>query len=1381
MKKVFFPLFQTGCWAISYLFVPIPVFAQDITPDGTTATEVKSPDGQNFDIGGGDRAGGNLFHSFGNFGVPNGGSANFLNSPDVVNIINRVTGGKLSDIQGIISAQGAANLFLINPAGIVFGPNASLNIGGSFLGSTADRLVFPDGEFSAVNAEGKPLLTINAPIGLGIRDNPAPITNNSNVGLQVKPGQNITLVGGNLDFNGGKIIAPGGTVNLGSLGVAGTVGLNENGSLTFSEGVQRGDITLKNGASVNVRAGGNGFINVNAKNLTLSEGSELFAGIEENQGSPDAVGGDINIDATDKVTLIGSQTEYPDPDKDPDKPNDSNNNQSEEDKKIIKEGLAIEKEKGTGIRNTVGLTSVRRNDGSDRSSAKGNGGNITIKTGKLELIDVVGIEGSLYGEGKGTNIGISATDISFNGLRSYIASSVQGANFGTIQEKASGTSGDININTNTLNLNGFAGISTRVSDDGATGKAGNITIKASDRVTLNNGSFILSQVGKGAIGDGGNIAIDTKNISFTGGKDKSGIYADTKGTGNAGNIFIKASDSVLLDQKALLLSQVAENAIGNAGNIEIETGNLSLKGESQILADTKGKGDAGKISVKASDLVSLDAQTKIVSQVASGAIGNGGNIEISGKNINFNNKGVALDSSTQGKGQDGNPSQGGNIILKATENINLDNSLFLSQIRAGGIGNAGNIEIETGNLSLKNGSLLNSETTGKGNAGNINVKASGNIDLSAGSLFVSSVGVNLDYSDPKSPKPDFDEQKNLKVGEGNAGNINIDTTNLNLKDSLLISNTQGKGNAGDININAKDTISLDGKNGNSLILSSVEIATSNQKPILNNEGIAFTGEGNAGNINITTNNLTLTGKREPKPKDCCKSLIIADTKGVGSAGDININATGKISLDRDSLILAAVEEPKIEEGIQTTPGGEGQAGNITITTGDLNLNNQSYIIADTKNKGDAGNIKIDATGNISLDTGSKIVTATGSRGIKGQIEGNAGQIDITANSLSLNDFSVIGANTNRKAVRGEAKDINITTTNDLSLTNGSLISALTENDFKAGNITINAQNLELASGGKIVTGTDGKGSAGNINLNIAKDIKIDGSNPPEKPSANVIYDKYYPENENELNDTKTEFLFREKILKDLAEQKYTGLFAGGTDTSTGNTGTISIGASNIRFQNNGNITAAAAGGATGGNISIQADSVVADNTNNNIEASADRERGGEIKIETPTAWGWTVGRDNSQTSDIDATSNVEGKDGIVNITASDFQSNQEVVESPQNVVEVEQIEAQACSDARNVAQTNTFAILGRGDVENGTQPLNSSLIRVSQKPGQESDKQSNHPQLSDPQQKPLSSDEIIPARGVAMNEKGQIVLTRYPTPKATDRTPVRSPWCQARD
>ena len=143
----------------------LPALSQ-VTSDGTTNTTVR-PSGNNFDILNGIQKGNNLFHSFTEFSIPTGGSATFNNSTNVVNIINRVTGGNISNIDGLIKANGNANLFLINPSGIVFGENAALNIGGSFLGTTAESILFEDGfEFSAVNPQNEPLLTVSVPLGL---------------------------------------------------------------------------------------------------------------------------------------------------------------------------------------------------------------------------------------------------------------------------------------------------------------------------------------------------------------------------------------------------------------------------------------------------------------------------------------------------------------------------------------------------------------------------------------------------------------------------------------------------------------------------------------------------------------------------------------------------------------------------------------------------------------------------------------------------------------------------------------------------------------------------------------------------------------------------------------------------------------------------------------------------------------------------------------------------------------------------------------------------------------------------------------------------------------------------------------------------------------
>ena len=188
-------------------------------------------------IEGGRQAGGNLFHSFSQLSIPIGAEAFFNNTANIENILTRVTGGFPSNIDGSIRVNGAANLFLLNPAGIAFGPGARLNIGGSFISSTADRIIFGDGSFYSatdIANSSAPLLTIRVPVGLqygpsagAIFVNNAGVTDivpTDNFGLAVAPGQTIALVGGDVSFNGGIVTAPSGRIEIGSI-ASGEVGI----------------------------------------------------------------------------------------------------------------------------------------------------------------------------------------------------------------------------------------------------------------------------------------------------------------------------------------------------------------------------------------------------------------------------------------------------------------------------------------------------------------------------------------------------------------------------------------------------------------------------------------------------------------------------------------------------------------------------------------------------------------------------------------------------------------------------------------------------------------------------------------------------------------------------------------------------------------------------------------------------------------------------------------------------------------------------------------------------------------------------------------------------------------------------------------------------
>ena len=328
MSKLY-PLLQISLCTFGYLCATGSRAIAQVTSDGTVNTQVTQNDNV-AEITGGETRGSNLFHSFQDFSIQTGNEAFFNNADSIANIFSRVTGGNISDIDGAIRANGSASLFLINPAGIVFGENASLNLGGSFYGSTADSILFEDGEFSAVDNLQQSILTINAPIGLSFRDEPGDIVNRSFVqngagefvGLEVLSGQTLALVGGDINFEAGEATASGGNIYLGGLAQTGIVEFNEDGSLNFAEDVTLANITLTNAADIDVRGTGGGSVTVNARNLTLkaadfgrnlkgenfdSRQSLIRGGISFESTDPEAQAGDVIVNVAENITLDNSE------------------------------------------------------------------------------------------------------------------------------------------------------------------------------------------------------------------------------------------------------------------------------------------------------------------------------------------------------------------------------------------------------------------------------------------------------------------------------------------------------------------------------------------------------------------------------------------------------------------------------------------------------------------------------------------------------------------------------------------------------------------------------------------------------------------------------------------------------------------------------------------------------------------------------------------------------------------------------------------------------------------------------------------------------------------------------------------------------------------
>ena len=622
------------------------VMAQ-VVPDQTLPVGERSQVSGNLNsqINGGAIRGNNLFHSFQQFSIPTGGSAAFNNSANITNILTRVTGSNISNINGLIRAKGTANLFLINPNGILFGANARLEIGGSFLASTANSLKFANGfEFSVSNPQAPSLLTVSAPIGLQYGNNIGEVRSQGAI-LRVPNGQTLNLTGGNVAIEGGQLLALGGRVELAGVAAAGAVGLTQQGQewrLSVPDGLARADVAIGNDAIVNVRSGGGGSIAITARNFTSTGlGTRVRAGIAARLGTVAAQAGDIDINATEAINL---------------------------DKMLISNQVV--------------------------PGGTGNAGNINITTGTLSLTNGSQVSPATIGQGNAGNITITARDrVSFDGADSNGFSS--GA-FSTVQPRGIGRGGNVSITTGTLSLTNGAALTATT---GGQGDAGSVTITARDLVSFDGvgsngfGSGAYSTVQPRGIGRGGNVSITTGTLSLTNGGQ---VSAATGGQGDAGSVTITARNLVSFDgvgsngDSSGAFSTVVSGGIGQGGTIAINTDRFSITNGARLTASSEGQGAAGDLEVTARQL-RLDNQGSIQAQTTSGR---GGDIILQVPDLLLLRRGSFI-STTAGTAQAGGNGgditfNGGFIVAVPQENSNISANAFS--------GRGGNIRITTQGL-----------------------------------------------------------------------------------------------------------------------------------------------------------------------------------------------------------------------------------------------------------------------------------------------------------------------------------------------------------------------------------------------------------------------------------------------------------------------------------------------------------------------------------------------------------------------------------------------------------------------------------------------------------------------------------------------------------
>jgi len=815
-----------------------------------------------YNITGGTRPdnGPNLFHSFGEFGIPTANIANFLNETALPtsNILGRVTGGNVSNISGTIQTEGfgSANFFLLNPAGFLFGPNATVNVGGMVAFTTADYLRLDEiggsnaGIFQADSTQ--PSVLTSAPVAAFgfLGSNPGAITVQGSQ-FTVSENQGISLVGADITIEAGtlddgtvqpaKLSAPGGQINLTSVASPGEdlhpsldSGPNTNGQ-SFSD---MGTVDLSGGSTLDVSADATGMVSIRSGQFMMNQAT-ISANTTNSNGAPVS----IDIQTTDNISIA--------------------------------------------IVDVPALTA--------RTTGTGNAGEIRISSGSMD-VSAAAIDSFLY----------SVIDTHTSGL---------------------GEAGNVNIATGDLTVigepvNGF----TFFVDSGTTGLDGglggevNITariIQAQD-TAISTGNFLALNLGEESTGSSGNLSITADRLEFTNVTLVTDAFSLTSTTGTSGSIALNVDDinldfslissssqdrsapiAINTDQFVANNSQVqALTGLTSGGGITINGRIVELTNGSNLSSSTGGDGHAGPIDITATDHLGLlrasttDRPSGIFSNSFGtlGNLGNSGDITITTPRLDMTG-GARINTSTATSGRGGNVTITTDSISMSGEagdfspeplfalGVTQPSGIFTLSVGgqcSGACGNAGNVSVLTGSLTMSTGSQINSGTSSSGQGGNIAITASdtiamsgtlstgqaggiqsrtigtdpdagsgGNIILTAGQSFTISDGAGVSAS---------------STGPGNTGNIQINAGNqFAMTDSSVTTEAnQAGGGAIKITTDPSGTVHLT----NSMISASVldgaggggSVNIDPQFVILQNSQILATAvQGPGGNISITTN------------------------------------------------------------------------------------------------------------------------------------------------------------------------------------------------------------------------------------------------------------------------------------------------------------------------------------------------------------------------------------------------------------------------------------------------------------------------------------------------------------------------------------------------
>jgi filamentous hemagglutinin family protein len=954
----------------------------------------------------GARRGQNLFHSFREFNISEGRSAYFfVDDASIQNVLARITGnnssnilGQLGTFQRLANGQVApvnSSLFLINPNGIIFGKDSRLDVGGSFVATTANAVQFPNSEFFSASIPTVPssLLTVDPSALLYnaiVAQSPA-IINRSTNGLQVRNGRSLFLLGGDVSLESGATLAfGGGAVELGGLAGVGKIGLESSGNalrLNFPADVSRGDVSLQSGRAIAYTGGS---VAAYTRNLRLTDKSFIGTALQAQEGAEGQPAGDVRINITNLISVDNS---------------------------------------------FISSASL--------PGALGGSGNIQIQAQSVQMANQAGIV--LFGEKDQGRITVNTSGEVAIDNSQIIAGTSQGV----------GENGDIAISAQTINISNLGGIS---SSSIRQGKTGNISLQAQDMINLRSGSDISStsgalQVRPNNTEPGSVIQIRARTLTLS--DPGTSITTGSLNEARAGDIQIVTDELVILDNDSNIDTGNAGN--GNGGDVKLQTRSLLLLGGSQVQSLTSQQGNGGNVQINATEAITIrgfvdrgDSFNGVPVFIASGisttnvGSGNAGNITINTGKLTLSEAGniqtragipsVLRDRNTPDFQDFG---QSGKVTIQATESVDISGFIGVQDsgidTSTNGNGNSGDLTIITGRFSLRDGASVQTsvQKDSSGNGGNLTLTATNSAEVIGKAYFSSSTS-----------------------GDGKAGDITINTPRLSVRDGAVIvagnDDSSGIGQGGNLTINAPDILEVtsDSMNARSVISTVTTNNTNAQRLRIQTGQLSLRGTGiistrtfsggRGGDLEVTANTIEVMGDRQNGT-----SLLDSSTEAGGAAGDLTIN-TQRLRVGDGGAISAA-----------TGPGSTGRGGNLIVTARD----------------------SVDITGRNNEDNSRLLVSSNGTE--------QAGNLIIRTPRLTLTDGGKVLAESS--TVNGGSIDLNVS--NLLLLRNGGQISATAgtanpQASGNGGNIDINSRFIvAIPKENSDITANATQGRGGKININ----------------------------------------------------------------------------------------------------------------------------------------------------------------------------------------------------------------------------------------------------------------------------------------------------------